>query len=188
LATPPPPQVIGAAQLPQLAMRLLPQLSTAVTEPQVLPRRAQNAAVDSGLQGGTQAAAVQTLPVLHWLAVEHVVPHAAPLQRYAPQSLAAGATQVPLVLQALAPVRLLPAQLAAAQIVPAGWRRHAPAPSHPPARPQVDAAWAGHSPAGSCAAAMGLQVPSDPARLQAKQGCVQAEAQQTPSTQDPLLH
>jgi hypothetical protein len=185
---PPPPQVWGDVQLPQLATRVVPQLSVAVTVPQDFPRRAQKAAVDSGLQGGTQTEPVQTFPLLHWVAVEQDVPHAAPLQRYVPQSLDAGDTHVPLALHVLAPVRLLPVQLAAAQTVPVGWRLQPPAPLHPPERPQVDAACAGHSPAGSWPDAMGLHVPSDPGRLQAKQAWVQAEPQQTPSTHAPLMH
>ena len=81
MAVPPPPQVCGEVQLPQVVTRVAPQLSVALTAPQALPRRAQNAALDSELQGGTQAEAVQTFPVLHWLAVEQLVPQVAPLQR-----------------------------------------------------------------------------------------------------------
>ena len=35
---------------------------------------------------------------------------------------------------------------------------------------------------------MAVHVPSDPARLHAKQVCAQADVQQTPSTQKPLVH
>ena len=44
LATPPPPQVWGEAQVedPQLTVRPMPQLSMELTEPQFLPRRLQN--------------------------------------------------------------------------------------------------------------------------------------------------
>jgi hypothetical protein len=51
LAAPPPPQVCGAAQVPQAAtVRLAAQLSFPVTVPQFLPRREQNAASVSGWQ------------------------------------------------------------------------------------------------------------------------------------------
>jgi hypothetical protein len=47
---PPPPQVCGEVQVPQeLTVREVPQLSLAVTEPQVLPRREQNAVLLSAV-------------------------------------------------------------------------------------------------------------------------------------------
>ncbi|MGC4119780.1 MAG: hypothetical protein QM765_35440 [Myxococcales bacterium] len=57
LAVPPPPQVSGAVQLPQLALRGLPQVSVPEKLTQLLPWRAQNAVSVSGRQ-------VQT-PLLH---------------------------------------------------------------------------------------------------------------------------
>jgi hypothetical protein len=49
LGVPEPPQVLGETHEPQeLTVRLLPQLSLAVTLPQFLPRREQNAASVSG--------------------------------------------------------------------------------------------------------------------------------------------
>src|SRR5262245_43334632 len=51
LVLPPPPQVSGEVQLPQFdTVRGTSQLSLAVSEPQFLPRRAQNAASDSEMQ------------------------------------------------------------------------------------------------------------------------------------------
>jgi hypothetical protein len=51
LAVPPPPQVCGAVQVPQEeTVRGAPQLSVPETEPQFLPRRAQNWAFVSGVQ------------------------------------------------------------------------------------------------------------------------------------------
>lgn len=44
LGVPPPPHVCGAVQLPQEALRALPQMSVPLTVPQFLPRRAQKAA------------------------------------------------------------------------------------------------------------------------------------------------
>lgn len=46
-------QVCGMVQLPQLAtVRMTPQLSFAVTWPQVLPRREQNVGLSSGVHDG----------------------------------------------------------------------------------------------------------------------------------------
>jgi hypothetical protein len=51
---PPPPQVCGALQLPQLdTVRITPQLSAPVNGPHVLPRREQNAVLDSPVQPHT---------------------------------------------------------------------------------------------------------------------------------------
>ena len=48
---PPPAQVVALPQLPQLVTeRLAPQLSTAVNEPQFLPKRLQKVASLSGVQ------------------------------------------------------------------------------------------------------------------------------------------
>ena len=43
-------QVSGLVQVPQLAVRMAPQLSAAVSEPHALDSRVQNAAFDSGWQ------------------------------------------------------------------------------------------------------------------------------------------
>jgi len=53
LAVPPPPHVWGAVQVPQLTVRMAPQLSARVTEPQVVPSRVQNAALVSAVQPQT---------------------------------------------------------------------------------------------------------------------------------------
>jgi hypothetical protein len=68
LAVPPPPQVCGDVQVPhELTVRDVPQLSLAVTLPQFLPRREQNAVLVSGAQ-------TQTLLVPHVCPEGHV-PH-----------------------------------------------------------------------------------------------------------------
>jgi hypothetical protein len=46
----PPPQLAGAVQVPQSAVRAAPQLSMSETLSQFLPRRAQKAASVSGAQ------------------------------------------------------------------------------------------------------------------------------------------
>lgn len=52
---PPPPQDSGAVQVPQSAVRERPQLSAAVTGPQLAPWRAQKAAFVSPVQPHTLA-------------------------------------------------------------------------------------------------------------------------------------
>src|SRR5438270_473567 len=49
----PVPHVCGLVQLPQLAVRAVPQLSAALTLPQFLPSRVQKAALVSGTQAQT---------------------------------------------------------------------------------------------------------------------------------------
>src|SRR2546425_223257 len=49
----PVPHVCGLEQLPQLAVRAVPQLSAALTVPQFLPSREQKAALVSGTQAQT---------------------------------------------------------------------------------------------------------------------------------------
>jgi hypothetical protein len=81
LAVPPPPQVCGAGQLPQLVTaRALPQLSVPVTWPHAAPSRAQKAAFDSGVHA-THLLPMQKAPAEHWLEEVQLVPHAVPLQR-----------------------------------------------------------------------------------------------------------
>jgi hypothetical protein len=52
-AVPPPPQALGAAHVPQVTVRAVLQLSGAVTLPQFLPLREQNAASLSAVQPQT---------------------------------------------------------------------------------------------------------------------------------------
>jgi hypothetical protein len=68
--------------------------------------------------GATHAPAMHTLPIVQFAAVMHVVPHAAPLQRYAPQLCVLPATHVPPPLQVDALVSVLPAHEAARHDVP----------------------------------------------------------------------
>jgi hypothetical protein len=83
---------------------------------------------------------------------------------------------------------VLPLQLLDAQTVLAGCSRQAPLPLQPPTRPQVVAACAGQTARGSAPLGTALQVPREPARLQAKQISVHGLPQQTPSAQNPLAH
>jgi hypothetical protein len=65
--------------------------------------------------GGTHWPAMHTLPAVQVADVAHVVPQAAPEQRYAPQLDVAPGTHVPLPLHDDAPVSVLPLHEAAAQ-------------------------------------------------------------------------
>jgi hypothetical protein len=99
------------------------------------------------------------------------------------------APQVPEPLQTWG-TRLEPWQSEAPQAVPEAKSWQAPAPSHWPLVPQVEAGCAEHSLSGSVPRAMGPQTPSAPepflAVVQALHRPVQAEPQQTPSTQKPV--
>lgn len=81
------------------------------------------------------------------------------------------------------------AQLSEAHWVPAGYLWQPPAPSQVPSVPQEAACWSVQTPRGSAAAAgLGAQVPSEVDSAQLWQAPVQAELQQTPSTQKVEAH
>ena len=83
---------------------------------------------------------------------------------------------------------LLPSQLAGAQTVPAGVVAQAPRPSQTPVVPQLEAAMATQTAAGSAApAATGVQVPCLPTIAHELQLPHDADPQQTPSVQWPLI-
>jgi hypothetical protein len=67
---PPPPQVCGAVQVPQLTVRIVPQLSAPATCPQFLPIRVQKAAFVSAMQFGPHT--FITLPPPHVCGAVHV--------------------------------------------------------------------------------------------------------------------
>jgi hypothetical protein len=72
LAVPPPAHVLGAVQVPhEVTVRPLPQLSFAVTVPQFLPTRVQNAASVSAVHGGTPQTLAVTAPQV-WPAMVQV--------------------------------------------------------------------------------------------------------------------
>jgi hypothetical protein len=80
-------------------------------------------------------------------------------------------------------------QLSAAQSVPIGYLWQLPAPSQVPSVPHELACWSVHDPCGSGPpAGLGAQVPREVDSAQLWQAPVQAELQQTPSAQNPLLH
>ena len=63
LGVPPPPHDAGAVHAPHdVTVRVMPQLSGAVTVPQFLPRREQNAASASGVQH-VSVCSLQVAPV-----------------------------------------------------------------------------------------------------------------------------
>jgi hypothetical protein len=74
------------------------------------------------------------------------------------------------------------------QTVPTAYLRHAPAPSHAPSRPQVEAPASLHCPPGSCPSGTFLQVPSLPLIAHDLQVPVHAVMQQRPCAQIFELH
>lgn len=128
--------------------------------------------------GATQSA-LDAQEALHWPFV--------PQMRLPPQVVPVTVPQVPVPLQSRGGVKLVPVQVAATHCVPVTYFRHAPAPSHIPSVPQVEAAviahWVvglGEAPAGT-----GEQVPALPVSAHDWQVPVQAELQQTPCAQKP---
>jgi hypothetical protein len=95
---------------------------------------------------------------------------------------------VPVPLHVRAEVSVEPVQLAATQVVPAAYSRHAPTPSHEPSRAQVPAPSSGHWASGSWPAGTLEQVPGVPASAHDWQVPVQVVAQQTPCAQWAELH
>jgi hypothetical protein len=134
LDAPPPPHVLGAVHVPHEAVRVVPQLSAAVTLPQVLPSRVQNAASVSAVQP-------HTLVALHVCGAVHV-PHDAvrevPQLSFAvtlPQVLPSRA-QNAVRLSALHVQTLLAAHVLGAVHVPHDTVREAPQLSAPVTFPQ----------------------------------------------------
>jgi hypothetical protein len=121
----------------------------------------------------------------------HVVRQAVGPQMYCMHEAVLGPTQVPAPSQVLGGVYVATEHDSGAQVVPRIHRRQPPAPSQVPSRPQLEAGSAGHSLSGSVPAVIGRQRPSAaPVREaeQAAQEPAQADSQQTPSTQKPLVH
>jgi hypothetical protein len=83
---------------------------------------------------------------------------------------------------------LVPEQLSGAQMVPVGYFRQAPAPSHLPSVEHIAAVRSLQVPLGSAPpAAMDVQVPSEPETAQLRQAPVQVVAQQIPLALPPPL-
>jgi hypothetical protein len=90
------------------------------------------------------------------------------------------AWHVPVPLQVRADVSVDPVQVAAAQVVPAAYRRHAPLPLHIPSVPQVAAVASVHWSSGSAPLGTLVHAPTVPAIAHDLHVPVQAVAQQTP--------
>jgi len=91
-------------------------------------------------------------------------------------------------LQVRAGVNADPVQRAAAQVVPAAYRRQAPAPSHVPSVPHEVLPLSVHWSRGSCPTGTSVQVPALPDSAHDRQVPLQLEAQQTPCWQSPDAH
>jgi hypothetical protein len=140
---------------------------------------------------GTHRPAAQWLPAVQSLFEPQLVAHAAVAHMNAPQELVPGVWQTPRPLQVLAGWYVEPVHEEPMHVVPITCRRQAPAPSHMPSRPQVDASSAAHSLSGSVPPTTGRHRPSAWAvfaAAQAAQASPQVDSQQTPSTQLPLAH
>jgi hypothetical protein len=87
----------------------------------------------------------------HSLSSAHIVVHAGELQRYGAHSCVCGVgvTHVPLPLHVDCFVNDVPAHEAPLHTVPLAYLRQAPAPSHIPSSPHVEAASLAHSESGS---------------------------------------
>jgi hypothetical protein len=98
--------------------------------------------------------------------------------------------QWPAPSQMSAPVTAAPSQVPPWHIVPSGYLRQAPAPSHLPSRPQVLADDTAQSEASRALEPLvrATHVPSDPVRAQVRQPLLQLSLQQNPSTQKLLAH
>jgi len=151
-----------------------------VAPPQVapLPLRPQVPVVVLQRFGATQSA-LDAQVALHWPLVPQI--------RLPPQVVPVTVPQVPVPLHRRGGVKLVPVQVAAAHCVPLTYFRHAPAPSHMPSVPHVDAVVVAHWVVGLGAAPAGTgeQVPALPPSAHDWQVPVQVELQQTPCAQKP---
>jgi hypothetical protein len=129
----------------------------------------------------------QAWPATHWSVVVHMLKQsfAEELHEYGAQITVGPVRQCPIPSQTCSPVTESPSQAPGMHIVPLGYLRQAPAPSHVPSRPQVlegdiaqSEGWRGSPPL-----TRETQVPSDPVSAQVRQPLVQASLQQNPSTQ-----
>jgi hypothetical protein len=129
----PPPQVSGAVQFPQSAVRLFPQLSGAVADPQFLARRAQNAESDSGMQlqvPFTQVSGGVHVP--HWTIGPHSLSMAPQVN---PKEAHVGGTQLPQTFAVPAPPQVSGASQVPQSSVP--WQPSEIVPQFAPTLPQV---------------------------------------------------
>jgi hypothetical protein len=116
----------------------------------------------------------------------HVVLHAVGPQTNGVQFDVDTVWHVPVPLQVRAGVAVDPVQLAPTQVVPATYRRHAPAPLQVPSLPQLAAPASVHWLSGSAPLGTLVQAPSVPAIAQDLQVPVHAVAQQMLCAQMPL--
>jgi hypothetical protein len=110
-----------------------------------------------------QLPVLQELGELQSAVVEQVVLHAPVPQAYGAQIDEVTVWQVPVPLQVRAGVNVDPLQAAATQVVPAAYRRHAPAPLHWPSVLQAAVPRSAHWLSGSVPAGTLVQVPTVPA-------------------------
>jgi hypothetical protein len=107
------------------------------------------------------------------------------LHAYGAQMTVGPVWQRPFPSQTCSPVTASPVQVPAEHMVPLGYLRQAPVPSHFPSRPQVIGCVTAQSEGwrGSAPLTRETHVPSDPVSAQVRQPLAQASLQQNPSTQ-----
>jgi hypothetical protein len=140
---------------------------------------------------GTHEPAGQWLPATQSLSWVHDVGQDVEPHMYAPHEVSVTVRQTPAPSQVRAGVNVDTVHDWPTQVVPAGQRRHAPAPSHVPSSPQLNVVCCGHSLPGSVPAVIGRHRPlAAPVIVptHAVQPAVHAVSQHTPSTQLPLAH
>jgi len=139
--------------------------------------------------GPPQAPLRQDCPLRQSASLAHGALHCPVVasQAYGAQITVGPGTQLPAPSQTWIPVTAPFAQVPGRHVV-ARYRRHAPDPSQVPSNPQVAGACTGQSPArrGGEPATRSRHIPTAPGAEQVWQPPLQADVQQTPSTQNPL--
>jgi hypothetical protein len=134
----------------------------------------------------------QAWPLTHWLLATQVLKHARldGSQENGAQISVGPGLHRPSSVQTYSPTTESFSQLPSRHTVPGTCLRHAPAPSHLPSSPQLDAGDAGHADAARGLAPVGrfTHDPAEPATAHDLHPSVQAVVQQTPSAQNPLAH
>jgi hypothetical protein len=147
----------------------------------------------SALAHGPPSGRLPQLPLLHEFgavqsaSVVQVMRHLpSEAQTYGSHGWPEVGVQVPPPLHRHASVIVDPVHDGSLQMTPAGYFRHAPAPSQTPSVPHEVMPWSSHSLRGSVPTSAGRHVPRLPWDAQVWQPSVQAVLQQTPSMQKPL--
>jgi len=146
------------------------------------PAAAQVAPVDFL---GTQPVPLQKAPKAQSALVAQAVRHAPAPHANGSHDVSDAARQVPAPSHTWAPVSVLPLHMVGAQLVPDGYRRHDPVPSHVPSVPQVGAPTSLQWFSGSWPVGTFTHDPAEPDSAHDLHVWSQSVAQQTPCAQKP---